>query len=326
MFTKKYVRSIPANSSTILPPLAGVEIGARVVAIDLTDSTKAVTLNIVGQSYEVAPVASTRTIQFEVTQDESLAAVTPSIDDFVAGKHYFKNELVRYKGSQHRAKVEIPAKTATSFLAAQWENVSHEVGEVVLLAVSLATSQAEARGLWPCDGTIITAPWSTLHGTISPDLRGELLSSIGTKGSGSNTRSTRPAPGQTNLIYVEEKHLPRINIPLSITTRVNEVTAGKCSGRVVIGYDGQHQHPLDQAATSLYGDIYNGTNGGDGYASSVEYTKWAGAHNHSATFIGEDLSPHTHPATSDGYVLLNRSSNQQPYYPASYALSSFIRL
>lgn len=315
MFERTFRVSVPAGATSVALPL-GVDRNALLEITDITNpGVKPPTKRNADGSLSITASGAARTLQVGVLQSNPLIATHGAVPDWAAQTEYFKDELVFWMGRIYRAKANIVRGGSGWSLsypqASQWENTSGDTGHIV----DFMAKQPLLNGYWPCDGSVINAPWSPLHGATTPDMRGRVLAGEDlAKGYGYGASGTE-------AFELSTAHLPRV--PIAVT--VDGASAGKPTGRGNAQPAGQHSHVLYSCGSGTGEYIDHNTSGSStGLQSYMNSISSEGNHSHDVIFTGDTMPAHTHT----GSVVLNTLPSQlaisarQP----TYSVSRFVRL
>lgn len=314
MFSRTFKVTVPAGATSVQLPI-GVDRDATLEITNITNPEHpSQTKRLADGTIAITAQAYARTLQIGVTQDNPLIATHGAVPDWTPQTEYFKNELVMWKGRIYRCKSDVVKNGAGWTLSypyvGQWENTAGDTG---LICDFMSFQNPTPDGYWPLDGTTINAPWSPLHGAVTPNLIGRVLS---TAGNGNNYG----ASGQES-VTLASGHLPRGAFPVS----VGFSSAGTPTGSVSIGSAGYHSHTLYSCGSGTGSYIDHDTSGSSynlqSYSSSIG---GAGDHSHGASFSGNPLDGHSHSAS----VTLNTAASQDTISlrQPTFAIYRFVRL
>lgn len=319
MFQRTFRVVVPANSTTVTLPV-GIDRDAVLEVTNLTNPEhQSNTKRIADGSMTTAPQPYDRTLQIGVTQGSPLIATHGAVPDWVSQTEYFAGELVYWRKRIYRAKADVtrsnPQFGASAPHHSYWENATGDTGNIVF---NVLPNLGETDGLWPCNGSMINAPWSPLHNTRAPNLGGRLLSVAGSDGS-----RTIPGPGAAPA---QNTMLTRAQLPnVNITGVTSTDSAGVPNGTVSLGYSGDHQHTLMSCGSGTSSSFFDHNTSGSSYDAQYysESVRPAGNHTHSASFSGSSMAGHAHTTSA---ALNPATQTALNYYPDSFALSAYIRL
>jgi len=255
MFVREFQTTVPANATSLaLPegthPTADVQVTLIGEGSPLGirhDAAKPLNLLV------TKPVAAARKVNVKVSQEfpfsaEQLQPFNARV--FQVGSRYKKDEVVvGAVGGLYR----LPSDMNVTNISQQRDliPITTQAGEIFMVYSSTAPV-----GTWPCDGSVINAPWSKYHGTTTPDLRDRFPRCA----SSYNPTGTK---GGSDVVAIQQSDLPRVTLQGSTS------------------YDGRHSHNL------LGNAGWDGTNGVGGSDRSQNWwygtTSTDGVHNHSVT-------------------------------------------
>lgn len=325
MFERAFKVKVPANATTVDLPL-GVDATALLEVTDRDDPTRQVRVRRAADGTVTIDAATfERNLQVSVTQLNPLAPTHGAVPDWSFRTEYFKGELMYWRGHTYRANEDLKRGHSYWNTAyphwSQWTKIHGHPSELVFMT----QVNNESSGFWPCDGTVINAPWSMLHGKTAPNMLGQIVASAGTlKDANGNTVRTI-AQGQNNA---QNTAISYTNLPTGqFGVVVAPSSAGTPSGTVNLGYSGEHQHTLASCGSGTSSSYFDHNASGSSYDAQYysESVRPGGNHTHPVSFAGSPMSAHSHQGS---YAVLNNSGAQQPlaYYPACFGIVPHVRL